>query len=84
MNYGTGLSMLFDPMQAGIDYDKAENESYYKVYANVTMPICIEVRAKNQEDAIDKVMANDYDKSEDIEYLYRGIEIEEIIKVEED
>ena len=84
MNYGTGLSMMFDPMQAGIDYDKAENESYYKVYANVTMPICIEVRAKDKYDAKEKVMANDYDKSEDIEYLYRGIEIEEIIKVEDD
>lgn len=84
MNYGTGLSMLFDPMQAGIDYDKAENESYYKVYANVTMPIYVVVRAKDKADAEEKVMANEYDKSEDIEYLYRGIEIEEIIKVEED
>ena len=84
MNYGTGLSIMFDPVQAGIDYDKTENESYYKVYANVTMPICIEVRAKDKYDAEEKVMANDYDKSEDIEYLYRGIEIEEIIKVEED
>ena len=84
MNYGTGLSMMFDPMQAGIDYDKAESESYYKVYAYVSMPICVEVRAKNQEDAIDKVMSNEYNKSEDIEYLYREIEIEEIMKVEED
>ena len=84
MNYGTGLSMMFDPMQAGIDYDKVESESYYKVYANVTMPICIEVRAKDKYDAEEKVMSNEYDKSEDIEYLYRGIEIEEIMKVEED
>lgn len=84
MNYGTGLSMMFDSMQAGIDYDKAENESYYKVYAYVSMPICVEVRAKDKYDAEEKVMANEYDKSEDIEYLYREIEIEEIMKVEED